>query len=241
MSRRPMKKYHFFEGGRIRTLEERDYDEEYTGLTDNEPLREAPGYGDSASFDERYGEYQPPSGIYNQDLPMDYSAHRSPVDSDSHSPIDYQNQGYADYGATGYSEPGAMENQPSSSGFQDPQNPKPSGAASGQRKRVQTCRLCANHGKIVEKKGHKPFCKYQTPHDCRPCEITLRMRDASAAQQKMTRTQQPNIPMEPQKQLPSGPIEFPRMRELEAETRDIINPDLFADINEIVKARTHRS
>ncbi|XP_064089746.1 uncharacterized protein LOC135203740 [Macrobrachium nipponense] len=237
MDRRPKKKYEFFKGGRISTYDEGDYDEEYTGLSDpNEPLLEAPGYSGSASYDQRYGEYQPPSGLYSQDAPMDYSSHQGQLDSESHSPIAYQEQEYADYGATGYSDP----SQPSASGFQGPPGPGAGGPAPGQKKRVQTCRLCANHGLIVEKKGHKPFCKYQTPHDCRQCEITLRMRDASAAQQKMTRTQQPNMQVQPQRSSPCGPREFPRMQELEAETKDIIDPVLFADINEIVKSRSHQ-
>ncbi|KAL7647813.1 UNVERIFIED_CONTAM: hypothetical protein RMT77_001422 [Armadillidium vulgare] len=57
------------------------------------------------------------------------------------------------------------------------------------KKRAQRCRMCANHKKLVDMKGHKWYCKYR---DCRcsDCDITRNCQNYMKKRQKLTRQQQ---------------------------------------------------
>ncbi|XP_069975539.1 doublesex- and mab-3-related transcription factor C2 isoform X2 [Penaeus vannamei] len=129
------------------------------------------------------------------------------------------------------------------------------------KKRQQRCRLCANHGIYVEVKGHKWYCPYRDQHNCEKCEITRKRQYYMAEQQKLTREQQqqlqaqrvggvPSSPPSLVAKLPSDiaiplgpnikPRDFPRLDELIQETANIINEELFEEINQVVRPRTHQ-
>lgn len=126
-------------------------------------------------------------------------------------------------------------------------------------KRKQRCRLCANHGKYVEIKGHKWYCKYRnSQHNCSLCEITRKKQIFAAKHHQITRRQHVQEQQQ-QQQLqvqnrPAGEawlegyarvglspspvpehIDFPRLQELVEETASILDDDdFFRQINESI-------
>lgn len=121
------------------------------------------------------------------------------------------------------------------------------------------CRLCANHNRYVEIKGHKWYCPFKSPeHSCSKCEITRKRQFFMAEQQKLTREQQQQhhhlqgdelggpVGAEGGRQAavppryPAKPSDFPRMQELLEETNNILDPELFRQIDECVRPKvTH--
>ncbi|XP_045111042.1 uncharacterized protein LOC123504522 isoform X2 [Portunus trituberculatus] len=123
-------------------------------------------------------------------------------------------------------------------------------------KRKQRCRLCANHGKYEEIKGHKWYCEYRKPqHKCSLCEIThkkrlflpkneIRRKQHDQEQQLQQQlnvqnrsTDEPWLDGYGRVGLPPSPttehIDFPRLQELVEETASILDDeDLFRQINE---------
>ncbi|CAL4094391.1 unnamed protein product, partial [Meganyctiphanes norvegica] len=148
----------------------------------------------------------------------------------------------------------------------EPQEPERERDSQSRRKRKQRyarCRLCANHDKWVEVKGHKYYCPYrQENHDCEKCTFTRRRQFIMAEQQKITREQQQQIDQDSSQGLYSNhnsqqgntdnldnsnsnsneapcinPViaEYPRLKEMVQETANIIKPDLLAMINQVVR------
>lgn len=129
------------------------------------------------------------------------------------------------------------------------------GGSDGRQKKVekrkQRCRLCANHGKYVEIKGHKWYCKYRnSQHNCSLCEITRKKQIFAAKHHQITRRQ--HVQEQQQQQqlhvqnrptdeaclegyaqvgLPASPtsehIDFPRINELVEETAFILEDENF--------------
>lgn len=56
------------------------------------------------------------------------------------------------------------------------------------KKRIQTCRLCHNHGSETPIRGHKYFCPYKKC-DCDNCKVTLNRRYFVKEQLRLTRQQ----------------------------------------------------
>lgn len=234
---------------------ESDADEPAEGFSSHEPLLEAPGYDpdpahslegglyhDSTSYAGDFGPYQPQKHAtyevsqpgLDPEAPYQYSTPQYPGPSG----YSLQSQGEGSHAAAGGSLDSAGGAQAwGASGEQEGEKKK--------GKRAQTCRLCANHGLAVEMKGHKLYCKYQKPHDCAKCEITLQRRYYTAAQQRITRTQQLQLQggQEPAQAglppSPANPREFPRLPELLQDCDNIIDESLFARINEVVRPRSH--
>lgn len=147
-----------------------------------------------------------------------------------------------------------MNVPPASSGDGDGDDGKKKG-----KKRKQRCRLCANHNRYVEIKGHKWYCPFKSPeHSCSKCEITRKRQFFMAEQQKLTREQQQQhhhlqgdelggpVGAEGGRQAavppryPAKPSDFPRMQELLEETNNILDPELFRQIDECVRPKvTH--
>lgn len=106
------------------------------------------------------------------------------------------------------------------------------------------CRLCANHNRYVEIKGHKWYCPFKSPdHSCSMCEITRKRQlanqlrvtqdlhgDDLGGQVGVEGSRQAAVPS----MCSSKQREYPRLKELEDETSNILDPELFRQINERV-------
>lgn len=234
---------------------ESDADEPSEGFSGQEPLLEAPGYETDPAHSLGEGQCHDPSS---------YAGGFSPYHPQKHATYEVSQPGLEPESSFQYSTP--QYPGPSGYSLQSPEE-GPYAAAGGsfdhaggarawagsgdqegekkKGKRAQTCRLCANHGLVVEMKGHKLYCNYQKPHDCAKCEITLQRRYYTAAQQRITRTQQLQLQdgQEPAQAghppLPANPREFPRLPELLQDCDNIIDESLFARINEVVRPRSH--
>nr|ARK36621.1 DSX [Sagmariasus verreauxi] len=253
MAMGPKKKFDFFNGGRGVDLSETYGEEDHShSVADPEVAPDPYGYGgDCGRYRSSPMGYMPPSSPRVQMYPGEY---HQPTITGSQSP-----PGYCDLGQNGFHNPPVYTpSSPTAVSGDMPSWPAPEDDdARKKNKRKQRCRMCANHGVYVEVKGHKWVCPYRLKHNCEKCEITKKRQYYMAEQQKLTRDQQQQQlnphgcggngnpagatpPEALQAARPSNkPSDFPRMDELVRETSNIINEDLFAMINKVVRPRAH--
>lgn len=261
MAMGPKKKIDFFNGGRGVDLKEAFGEEEHPqSLPEPEVVPDPYGYvgGDCGRYRSSPLEYMPPGSPRAHPFPGEYP---QTATTGNQSPT-----GYCDLGQEGYHNPAAYP--PSSpttlpgDGASWPAADDDDGRKKSKRK--QRCRMCANHGIYVEIKGHKWYCPYREQHNCEKCEITRKRQYYMAEQQKLTREQQQQQQVNPRgcdalgggggagaagapqaeaaHQMPrptNKPSDFPRLDELVRETSNIINEDLFAMINQVVRPRAN--
>lgn len=134
------------------------------------------------------------------------------------------------------------------------------------QKRPQRCRMCANHGLLVDMKGHKWYCPFREC-PCGDCEITRKTQYYMKERQKLTRHQQQqlNEEREPPETLRGagqeplsasdtssrrrgGPgssavfdqnqMDFPRVDEMVSQTKNILDYELFEKVNQACRPRS---
>ncbi|CAL4066974.1 unnamed protein product, partial [Meganyctiphanes norvegica] len=110
-------------------------------------------------------------------------------------------------------------------------------------RRKPCCKLCHNHGIDQINRGHKHQCPYRTAEhirSCRDCKMTEEKRKSTREEQKNMRAKKARPPSPPMSYCinPVSAEEYPRMKELENETRNIIDTRLFDQINNKVLRRT---
>lgn len=266
MAMAPKKKFDFFNGGRGVNMKDsfaegcegslgaqhsKDMFVDYYSFGDSNRYASPAMYAPPCS--------PPPPSHFITDYPLNPSA-------GSQSPTAYCDQAQADFQSSNslaahnpgdMGNPGAVNAEGVCWGNSTAEEDDPK----KKKKRQQRCRLCANHGIYVEVKGHKWYCPYRDQHNCEKCEITRKRQYYMAEQQKLTREQQqqlqaqrvggvPSSPSSLVAKLPSDiaiplgpnikPRDFPRLDELIQETANIINEELFEEINQVVRPRTHQ-
>ncbi|KAL7647808.1 UNVERIFIED_CONTAM: hypothetical protein RMT77_001417 [Armadillidium vulgare] len=119
------------------------------------------------------------------------------------------------------------------------------------QKRTQRCRMCANHNKIIDMKGHKWYCEYRNCN-CSDCDVTRKCQKYMKERQKLTRHQQQQQTVgeshfDSQMEMPEHSrrlsvdqtqIDFPREKEMVNETENILDYDFLEKVNQICRPKS---
>ena len=117
------------------------------------------------------------------------------------------------------------------------------------KKRQQNCRSCANHKKLVPVKGHKWHCEFRNC-SCKDCITTQNTRRSMKEQIKNSRKQQnqlnnPDLNSADSRSASSSSsssgktLAFPRLAELERETKEILDTKLFEKVNQMCRPKQY--